>query len=125
MVLKESGENYLETILILKERLGEVRAIDVANELEFSKPSVSRAIGILKEKGLLRVEDGGHLELTEEGRMAANAVYDRHVVISDFLMSIGVDKKTADEDACRIEHVISEDSFTKMKGRLARDEQEK
>ena len=122
MELKESGENYLETILILKERLGEVRAIDVANELEFSKPSVSRAIGILKEKGLLRVEDGGHLELTEEGRIAADAVYDRHIVISDFLLSIGVDKKTADEDACRIEHVLSEESFIKMKEKLAKND---
>ena len=125
MVLKESGENYLETILILKERLGFVRAIDVANELEFSKPSVSRAIGILKEKGLLRVEDGGHLELTKEGIAAASAVYDRHVVIADFLVSIGVDKKTAAEDACRMEHILSEKTFRKMKEKLAQNEQDK
>ena len=124
MVLKESGENYLETILILKERLGVVRAIDVANELEFSKPSVSRAIGILKEKGLLKVEDGGHLELTKEGLDAASAVYDRHVVIADFLLSIGVDKKIAAEDACRIEHILSEESFVKMKEKLAANEQD-
>ena len=125
MVLKESGENYLETILILKERLGFVRAIDVANELDFSKPSVSRAIGILKEKGLVKVEDGGHLELTKEGIVAASAVYDRHVVIADFLISIGLDKKTATEDACRMEHIISEKTFKKMKEKLAGHEQEK
>ena len=122
MTLKESGENYLETILILKERLGVVRAIDIANELEFSKPSVSRAIGILKENGLVRVEDGGHIILTKEGLAAASAVYDRHVVIAEFLTSIGVDKKTATEDACRIEHILSEKSFEKMKERLALNE---
>jgi Mn-dependent DtxR family transcriptional regulator len=123
MALKESGENYLETILILKERLGAVRAIDVANELEFSKPSVSRAIGILKEEGLLTVGDGGHLELTKAGLVKANAVYDRHLVIADFLVSLGVDKSVAAEDACRIEHILSEESFAKMKERLAVQEQ--
>jgi Mn-dependent DtxR family transcriptional regulator len=124
MALKESGENYLETILILKERLGAVRAIDVANELEFSKPSVSRAIGILKEEGLLTVGDGGHIELTKTGLAKANAVYDRHLVIADFLTSLGVNKKTAADDACRIEHILSEESFGKMKERLASQKQD-
>ncbi|MDR0875799.1 MAG: metal-dependent transcriptional regulator [Clostridiales Family XIII bacterium] len=124
MALKESGENYLETILILKERLGCVRAIDVANELDFSKPSVSRAIGILKDEGLVKVEDGGHLELTKAGLAKANAVYDRHLVIADFLVDLGVDKKIAADDACRIEHILSEESFEKMKERLASNEQD-
>jgi Mn-dependent DtxR family transcriptional regulator len=124
MALKESGENYLETILILKERLGCVRAIDVANELDFSKPSVSRAIGILKDEGLLTVGDGGYLELTKAGQAKANAVYDRHLVIADFLVSLGVDKKIAADDACRIEHILSEESFEKMKERLALHEQD-
>jgi Mn-dependent DtxR family transcriptional regulator len=96
----------------------------VANELEFSKPSVSRAIGILKEEGLLTVGDGGHLKLTEAGLAKANAVYDRHLVIADFLASLGVDKNTAAEDACRIEHILSEESFAKMKERLAAQEQD-
>jgi Mn-dependent DtxR family transcriptional regulator len=122
MALKESGENYLETILILKERLGSVRAVDVATELEFSKPSVSRAIGILKNEGLLTVEDGGALELTEAGLAKASSVYDRHLVIADFLASLGVEKETAAEDACRIEHILSEESFEKMKERLAAHE---
>ncbi|GHU63923.1 DtxR family transcriptional regulator [Clostridia bacterium] len=124
MALKESGENYLETILILKKSLGVVRAIDVANELEFSKPSVSRAIGILKEEGLVTVEDGGHLELTEAGLAKANSVYDRHLVIADFLVSLGVRKEIAIDDACRIEHIISEESFGKMKERLVSHEQD-
>jgi Mn-dependent DtxR family transcriptional regulator len=124
MALKESGENYLETILILKERLGVVRAIDVATELYISKPSVSRASGILKEEGLVTVGEGGHLELTEVGLSKANAVYDRHLVIADFLVSLGVEDGIAAEDACRIEHILSEESFEKMKERLASHKQD-
>jgi Mn-dependent DtxR family transcriptional regulator len=110
----------LETILILKEREGRVRSIDVANELGFSRPSVSRAMGILRREGLLVVDGEGLLELTEEGRRRAAAIYDRHKVIADYLSTVlSVDKKVALEDACRIEHILSEEAFSKMKGTLA------
>ena len=115
MTLYESGENYLETILVLKERNGKVRSIDIANELDFSKPSVSRAVGILKTEGLIKVDSSGFIELTEEGISRAEAVYHRHTVITDYLINaLGVDKEIADEDACRFEHVISDETFSKM-----------
>ena len=119
MALYESGENYLETILVLKKRNGRVRSIDVATELDYSKPSISRAIGILKKEGLISVDDGGWIELTEAGRQRAAAVYDRHNIIASYLRDIlGVDELTAERDACRIEHIISEESFDKMKEKL-------
>ena len=115
MALHESGENYLETILVLKERNGRVRSIDIANELEFSKPSVSRAVGILKTEGLIKVDSAGYIELTNEGEKQAEAVYNRHTFISEYLeKALGVSKEIADEDACRFEHVISEESFAKI-----------
>jgi len=121
MALYESGENYLETILVLKERNGKVRSVDVATELDFSKPSVSRAIGILKKEGLVTVDDG-LIELTEAGRQRAAAVFDKHNIIAAYLSDVlGVDKDTALEDACRIEHVLSEETFNKMKERLYPD----
>jgi len=120
MALYESGENYLETILVLKKRNGKVRSVDVATELEFSKPSISRAIGILKKEGLIMVDENGWIELTDAGRQRAAAVYDRHNIIADYLSDVlGVDKETAERDACRIEHIISEESFLKMKERLS------
>ena len=123
MALYESGENYLETILVLKERNGRVRSVDVATELDFSKPSVSRAIGILKKEGLVSVDEGGWLELTEAGVLRAAAVFDRHNIIADYLSDVlGVDKETAQEDACRIEHVLSEKTFGKMKEGLLKNE---
>jgi len=119
MALYESGENYLETILVLKERNGRVRSVDVATELEYSKPSVSRAIGILKKEGLIEVDENGWIELTEAGKRRAAEVFDRHNVIAGFLhVVLGVDEKTAQEDACRIEHIISDQTFAKMKSRL-------
>ena len=119
MVLYESGENYLETILVLKERTGKVRSVDVAAETGFSKPSVSRAIGILKKEGLIEAREGGWLELTEVGKQRAAAVLGRHIVIADYLSGVlGVDEKTAQEDACRIEHIISDKTFNKMKESL-------
>ena len=122
MALYESGENYLETILVLKERNGKVRSVDVAAELAFSKPSVSRAIGILKKEGLVTVDKSGWIELTDSGTRRAAAVYDRHNIIAGFLNGVlGVDMGTAQEDACRIEHIISEESFLKMKDKLAAD----
>ncbi|MDD4160531.1 MAG: metal-dependent transcriptional regulator [Synergistaceae bacterium] len=114
--MQESGENYLETILILKERNGTVRSIDIANELGYAKPSVSRAVKLLEQKDLIVMEHNGELILTQKGLDMANAIYERHKIISKFFVEIlGVDKKSADADACRIEHVISEISFNKIK----------
>jgi len=122
MTLYESGENYLETILVLKKRNGKVRSVDVATELDFSKPSVSRAIGILKKEGLVTVDENGWIELTAAGICRAGAVYDRHNIIAGYLSDVlGVDRLTAQEDACRIEHVLSEASLNKMKERLCKD----
>ncbi|MDR1271393.1 MAG: metal-dependent transcriptional regulator [Clostridiales Family XIII bacterium] len=116
MAVHESGENYLETILILRERNGDVRSIDVANELGFSKPSVSRAMGILKSEKLITMDIDGLIKLTEEGEAKAGAVLDRHMVISAYLMkALDVESETATQDACRMEHDISEDTFGKMK----------
>jgi DtxR family transcriptional regulator, Mn-dependent transcriptional regulator len=114
--IQESGENYLETILILKNRNGMVRSIDVANELGFSKASVSRAMSILKEAGLLVMEQNGNLVLTDSGMRKASAIYERHTLIAKFLeQTLGVDHETAVQDSCRMEHVISEKSFQLMK----------
>lgn len=116
MKLQESGENYLETILLLRQQKGYVRSIDIANALQFSKPSVSRAVGILKKAGYIEVESSGNIVLTDEGEKQAGKVYERHRVITRFLAdALGVDAKTAEEDACRIEHVISEESFSRIR----------
>ncbi|MFA5657867.1 MAG: metal-dependent transcriptional regulator [Oscillospiraceae bacterium] len=120
MKIQESGENYLETILLLTQKNGSVRSIDVAAELDFSKPSVSRAIKILKEAGMIFVEKSGNIVLTETGRKRAEQVYERHNVITEFLNTVlDVDIKTAEKDACRIEHIISVDTFDKMKKYLS------
>ncbi len=117
MALHESGEDYLETILILHKRTGFVRSIDVANELGYSKPSISRAVGILKSYGYIEVEPGGQIILTESGREKAEAVYGRHVLLRKFLHeTLGVSEENAEEDACRIEHILSEETYTKLKG---------
>ncbi len=108
MKLKESGENYLETILILEKRNGIARSVDVANELGFSKPSVSRAMAVLKKAGYVTVGQIHQLLLTEKGKKVAQNIYHRHCVLKEFLMQIGVDEETAAKDACRMEHVISE-----------------
>lgn len=119
MKLQESGENYLETILILKKRLGYVRAIDVATELNFSKPSVSRAMSILKNDGYIIVEPNGNICLTDEGMEKASSVYERHIYITRYLCEVlGVDSQIAENDACRIEHIISEETFNKIKASL-------
>ncbi|MDO5562283.1 MAG: metal-dependent transcriptional regulator [Synergistaceae bacterium] len=114
--MQESGENYLETILILKERNGSVRSIDIANELGYSKPSVSRAVKLLVERGMITVEPNGELLMTKGGDEAAEAIYDRHKIISKFFVEVlKVDEDVADRDACRIEHVISEESFERIR----------
>ncbi|MDO5116549.1 MAG: metal-dependent transcriptional regulator [Synergistaceae bacterium] len=119
--MQESGENYLETILILKNRNGEVRSIDIARELSVSKPSVSRAVGILKDNGYITMEPNGELNLTESGHARADAIYERHRFITKFLAEIvGVSPATAESDACRIEHIISEETFDKIKEYLSR-----
>lgn len=115
MAIQESGENYLEAILILKEKNGYVRSIDIAHMLGFSKPSVSRAMSILKKDGYIEIDGLNQILLTESGRKVAETIYERHQVITKFLMSIGVDEETAAKDACRIEHVISPISFEKIK----------
>ena len=116
MKIQESGENYLETILILKNRNGYVRSVDIANELSFTKASVSRAMSILRMAGLIVMEMSGNIVVTESGFARASAVYERHTVLSDFFRNVlGVDPETAVQDACRIEHVISQESFDKIK----------
>ena len=116
MKLQESGENYLETILILSQKNGSVRSIDIANELNYSKPSISRAVGILKKAGLITIEKNGQINLTEIGHEKATAIYERHCLIKEFLIqTLQIDEELADKDACRIEHVISVETFERMK----------
>ena len=115
MKLQESGENYLETILILQQRMQHVRSIDVATELGFSKPSISRAVNLLRANGYLDVDGNGYLWLTESGRAVAERMYERHRLLTRYLMALGVSEETAHQDACRIEHVISAESFEKIK----------
>ena len=106
---------YLETIYILLERKGTVRSLDVAEYMEFSKPSVSRAVGILKEGGYICVDRAGLITLTETGQKTARKIYERHTLLTDFLVKLGVDEKTAAEDACKMEHDISDASFEAVK----------
>lgn len=113
--LYESGENYLETILILKSRGLEVRSIDIVHEMNLSKPSVSRAMKILKEGGFINIDADGFITLTENGTEVAERIYERHRVLTDWLIGIGVNEKTAAEDACKLEHDISVESFQKLK----------
>ena len=111
MRIQESGEMYLETILRLSQTSGHVRAIDVGEEMGYSKPSVSRAMSILKQGGYIVIEPDGSIILTDAGREIAEKIYARHTLITNFLISIGVDKETATEDACKMEHGISDASF--------------
>lgn len=116
MDIHESGENYLETILILQNKLGFVRSIDIANELEYTKPSISRAVSILKQAEYITVQESGQIILTEKGMQKANQIYDRHKIITRYLiLSLGLSRETADQDACRIEHIISQETFDKIK----------
>lgn len=115
MALQESGEMYLETILILSQKSGFVRSLDVAEYMGFSKPSVSRAVGLLKSGGYLTMDKDGFLLLTESGRAVAEKIYARHTMLTDALVRLGVDPKTAVEDACKMEHDISDASFAAIK----------
>lgn len=113
--IQESAENYLETILILGQKKDQVRSIDIANELEYAKPSVSVAMKNLRESGCITMDGDGYITLTENGRKIAATIYERHVLISDWLIYLGVDKETALKDACKMEHVMSEQSFKAIK----------
>ena len=115
MKMQESAENYLESILVLSKAQENVRSIDIANELKFSKASVSIAMKRLRENGYIEVGADGHIILTDTGKEIAGKMYERHSILSNWLVSIGVDKKTAAEDACRIEHVLSEETFDKIR----------
>ena len=115
MTVRDSGEMYLEAILVLAKKSGYVRSIDVSEYLGYSKPSVSRAMGILREGGYILMEKDGAITLTDSGKKLAETIYERHTVLSELLIRLGVDEKTATDDACRIEHVISDESFQAIK----------
>jgi Mn-dependent DtxR family transcriptional regulator len=117
--IRESSEDYLENIYILKQKNGFVRSVDLATAMNFSKPSISRAVHLLKDKGLLKIVSGGGLELTEAGEKIARAIYERHVFLTKHLMSLGVPEEVAAADACRLEHVLSEVSYRKIKEHAA------
>ncbi|MBQ1632201.1 MAG: metal-dependent transcriptional regulator [Clostridia bacterium] len=118
MSLFESGEMYLETILILSQKLNAVRSIDVAEYMSYSKPSVSRAMSILKKGGYIEIDTLGHITLTESGKEVAERIYERHRILSEILMRLGVDEQTATDDACKMEHYISDTSFAAIKEHL-------
>ena len=115
MKIQESAENYLEAILILMQKNVQVRSIDVAHYTGFSKPSISRAVGLLRDNGYVSIDQNGLLGLTEAGLKIAETIYERHTVLTDLLTKLGVSPETAAEDACRIEHVISAETFDKLK----------
>lgn len=115
MKIQQSAEDYLETILVLFRRNGSVRSIDIVRELEYSKPSVSHAMKLLREDGYILMDESGYITLCEKGKTIAEMVYERHTFLTDNLIGIGVDPKIAKEDACRIEHVISSETFEKLK----------
>ena len=119
MNIHESGEMYLETILVLKNEKGIVRSIDIANHTGYAKPSVSRAVGILKKNEFIEVSAEGFITLTSSGEAVAKDIYEKHIMLTDFLTKIGVSPETAREDACKIEHVISKETFEKIKKYVA------
>ena len=118
--MQESGENYLETILILHKRQGYVRSIDIANELSFSKPSISRAVSLLRENGYILVDKDGYITLTDAGMEIASRIYERHELIRKWLIKIGVPEETAAQDACKMEHDLSVTTFDRMKEYISR-----
>ena len=118
MALLESGEMYLETIYVLSQKSSSVRGIDIADHLGYSKPSVSRAVGLLKDEGLVKKDPEGFYKLTEAGEILAKRIYERHTVLTTLFINLGVDEKTASEDACRIEHYISDKTFDAIKAHM-------
>ena len=119
MNLQESGEMYLETILILSEKKSDVRSIDICEEMGFSKPSISRAMHLLKDGGYLDIDENGYITLTDVGREVAEKIYERHTVLSRWFVSLGVKEETAVNDACKIEHCISDETFAALKNHIA------
>ena len=118
MKILESGENYLETILMLKESKGSVRSIDIVRQMNFSKPSVSRAMSLLRENGYITMDKAGWIQLTESGMEVASRIYERHRLLTKWLMALGVSPEVAAEDACRMEHDISNETFEKLKAHI-------
>lgn len=118
MSLKESGEMYLESIYVLCKSKTAVRSVDIAEHMNYSRASVSRGVGLLKKQDLIKIDEDGHITLTDEGTKTAEKIFERHTVISKMLVAMGVDEETAAEDACRIEHVISEKTFNGLKAHL-------
>ena len=118
MGIHESGEMYLETIHVLLKKNGAVRSIDISEHMGYSKPSVSRAVGLLKQGGYILVDKNGYIQLTETGVQVAEKIYERHTVLSRMLIALGVDEKVAAEDACRLEHAISDESFEAIKNHI-------
>ena len=118
MKIQESAENYLESILMLKEEKGFVRSIDIAHHMDFSKPSISRAMGLLRENGYITMDKDGFINLTEAGMEIASRIYERHRLLTQWLTALGVSPETAAEDACRIEHDISEETFLRLKDHI-------
>ena len=118
MAMLESGEMYLETIYVLSQRSKTVRGIDIGEHLGFSKPSVSRALGLLKDEGLVKKDSEGGVVLTQAGEVLAKRIYERHTILSQLFINLGVDEKTATEDACRIEHYISDTTFDAIKSHM-------
>lgn len=119
MSIHESGENYLETILLLSKKKSEVRSIDIVNELNLSRPSVSRAMSILKNDGLITIDSGGFITLSADGLAIAERIYERHHIITDVLIRLGVPEEIAAQDACKIEHDLSDESFECIKKHIA------
>ena len=115
MPIQESGEMYLETIYVLSKKSGTVRSIDICEQMGYSKPSISRAIGILKKGGYITVDRTGFISLTPSGETLAEKIYERHTIITDFLVNLGVERERASEDACKMEHILSDDSFEAIK----------
>ena len=115
MSLYESGEMYLESILVLSKKYNYVRAIDLCEYMGYSKPSVSRALGILKKSGHVQVDRNGHINLTDDGKIVAEKIYERHKILTEFLIKLGVSQEIASDDACKIEHHISNESFNAIK----------
>lgn len=115
MKIYASGEDYLEAVLVLQKKKVMVRSVDLARHMGFSKPSISHAVGVLKNGGFLTVDEDGYLHLTEDGREVAEKIYERHQFFTEQLVAVGVDRETAERDACRIEHAISEETFQKLK----------
>ena len=118
MTLHQSGEDYLESILILQEKQGNVRSIDIARHLNYSKPSVSRAVGVLRENGYITVSEEGLIHLTKQGKHVAECMYERHRLLTAWLIRLGVSEEIAAEDACKLEHGLSEETFARLKAHI-------